>query len=51
MLLKINVNDSEFTIDWYIEIAVLEIRPTLYVFAKCLVFVLIFSDQRKRSML
>ena len=43
MLLKINVNDSVCTIDWLIEIAVLETRPTLYVFVKCLVFVLIFQ--------
>ena len=39
MPLKINVYDSVCTIDWLIEIAVLETRPTLYVFVKCLVFV------------
>ena len=50
MLLKINVNDSVCTIEWLIEIAVLETRPTLYVFVKCLVFVLIFSGQRKRRL-
>ena len=41
------VNDSVCTIDWYIEIDVLETGSTLHVFIKCLVFFIIIFRLKK----